>query len=98
MKKFKTYIFVLILSSVLFSTGCSKDKDDDNNGPNNCAALADAAADAATAFINNMSEETCTAYIQAIHAYYNGCALIPAAEKEAYDEWLEEADCSYYGE
>ncbi len=97
MKKSKIYIFALILGSVLLITGCSKDKDDDNNGPNNCSALADAAANAASAFVTNMTEETCEAYIKAIHDYYDGCALVPAAEKESYDEWLSQANCSVYG-
>jgi len=95
MKKSKIYIVALLLSSVFFITGCSKDKDD-NTKADNCSTLGDAASNAASAFVSNPTEQTCTAYIQAIHDYYDGCTLIDAATRNTYDAWLEQVDCSLY--
>lgn len=78
------------LSVVMIMSTCKKeDKKTDN-----CTELANKVTAAADAFSANMSEATCEAYFEAIEDYYDGCALIPPAQKALYDDILESWDCS----
>jgi len=89
MRKMTLYILLVLAGIVFTMDGCKKEKKVDN-----CATLSAAASDAAEAFIANMNQETCEAYVDAIQDFYDGCATITPALRAQYDAALESMECS----
>jgi PBP1b-binding outer membrane lipoprotein LpoB len=92
MKKLKRISVLLLLSMFFLINGCSKkDKKSDTD---NCNDLANAASAAVSAYIANPNEQTCNAFVSAIHNYYDGCALVDAAARQTYDSMIDASNCS----
>ena len=92
MKRFKTYLGLILLFTVFLINGCKKKEEKTAS----CEELSSKYASAVTAFITSPTEATCNALEEAVVAYVNGCAILTPAEKQELQDSLEDNDCAAY--
>lgn len=88
MKKIKIFGGLAIIGMMFLITDCSK-----KDSPSACVSLSTAMTNAASAYASNQSSANCSAYVQSIKNYINGCSVITASEKTSLDAELNSMSC-----
>ncbi len=97
MKTKKLYLLVLLVSSVFILNTCSKNDNDNEPTTDNCEVLIDAVSNAVITYSNNPTRETCENAVDAISDFYEGCTAAEwAAQRDEYEQWLDDVDCSEF--
>jgi hypothetical protein len=95
MKKLTTFFIVVLIGLASLSVNsCKKTADALTPNPANCDALLNAYSAAVNAYILDQSVANCEAYVDALDNYINGCAILTPAQKQAYNDELDNIDCS----
>ncbi|MBN1952829.1 MAG: hypothetical protein JW801_16620 [Bacteroidales bacterium] len=95
MKKNYYKLFFLLVPAILIATSCIRPRNTEPDLQTVCESKGEAVSEAATVFINNMTETTCEDYKDALTDYVDACRLY-AAYNASYEEAISEWDCSDY--
>lgn len=92
MKKLLFITSMVLISLALLMSSCDKD----DNSSVNCVNLLEDISEAQATFINDMSEENCNTYKNALKEWLDNCDGIVAGQKEAFQASYDQLDCSSY--
>jgi hypothetical protein len=69
-------------------TACSK-----KDSPSNCVSLSSKMSSAASTYASSPTSANCSAYVQTIRDYANGCSVLTASEKQSLETSINSMSC-----